>query len=261
MEKKDKKGGWARGDLGKVWRKFAFIGITTIAALGPLAGTAQAQNGTVVNGVAVTQTQQQEDLKPWANDPAYIERIALWQQQSRLKMETWNRNVDARIAQLNAGNMTTINRHIDQGKRTGSDGWSLRDILTTGSQVNATQSRYQAQLTALQNYKIQGNINEQLRMQTAIDRLDAQYARTYLTQQQQQQRQQQLEQRQQQQQQQQVPGGGVLTPEQQHDRLVRAYQDAQLQSAKSGGRIPAPTAEQFGLDKNDPAIQLPGQNR
>ena len=256
MEKKENKGGWARGDLGKVWRKFAFIGLTTIAALGPLAGTAQAQNGTVVNGVSVTQTMEQQDLKPWANDPAYIERIALWQQQSRLKMETWNRNVDARIAALNSANMTTINRHIQQGKRTGADGWSVMDVLQTGSQVSASQSRYQAQLTALRNYKIQGNINEQLRMQTAIDRLDAQYARTYLTQQQQQQRQQQVQQRQQQQ-----NGGGVLTSEQQHDRLVRAYQDAQLQSAKSGGRIPAPTAEQFGLDRNDPAIQLPGNNR
>ena len=48
---------------------------------------------------------------------------------------------------------------------------------------------------------------------------------------------------------------GALTPEQQHDRLVRAYQDAQLKAATSGGKIAAPTPAQFGLDAKDPAIQ------
>lgn len=259
MEKKEK-GGWLKGDLGRVFRKYALIGLTTVAAIGPLAGTAQAQaqfgSNIPAEHMALTVNQQQEDLKPWANDPAYIERIALWQQQSALKMQTWNAKVDARIAALNNNNMRTINGHIQQGKRTGADGWSLMDVLTTGSQVGATQSNYQAQLIALRNYKTQGNLNEQLRMQTLIDGLDAQYARQYLTQQQQQERQQLLEQRQQRQ-----NGGGALTPEQQHDRLVRAYQDAQLQSARSGGRIASPTPEQFGLDKNDPAIQVPGNNR
>lgn len=257
MEKKEK-GGWLRGDLGRVFRKFALVGLTTIAALGPLAGTAQAQNGTVANGVTVTQTQQQEDLKPWANDPAYLQQIELWQQQSRLKMETYNRNIDARMQAVSAANMRVINGHIQQGKRTGSDGWSVMDVLQTGSQVGASQSRYNAQMTQLRNAKMQANINEQLRLQRLQDQLDARYARQYLTQQQQQQRQQQLAQRQQGQQ---NNGGTALTPEQQHDRLVRAYQDAQVRAANSGGRIQAPTPEQFGLDAKDPAIQLPGQNR
>lgn len=254
MEKKEK-GGWLRGDLGKVFRKYALVGLTAVAALGPLAGTAQAQNGTISPGVTVTQTQQQEDLKPWANDPAYVQQIELWQQQSRLRMEVYNRNIDARMQAVNAANMRVINGHIQQGKRTGSDGWSVMDVLQTGSQVGATQSRYNAQMTQLRNAKMQANINEQLRLQRLEDRLDAQYARQYLTQQQQQQRQQQLEQRQQQ-----NTGGTALTPEQQHDRLVRAYQDAQLRSAQSGGRIAAPTPGQFGLDAKDPAIQVP-QNR
>ena len=48
--------------------------------------------------------------------------------------------------------------------------------------------------------------------------------------------------------------GTALSPDEQHDRLVKAYQDAQLQSAQSGGKIPMPDPAKYNLDPKDPSI-------
>lgn len=247
MEHKGK--GWLSGKF----RKAVLIGMTAVTLASGFGGEAFAQsnNGYPQGGVTVTQTQQQEDLKPWANDPAYINQVATWEQQSRVRMETYNRNMDARIAAANAANLRVINGHVNIGKRRGNDGWQIMDILQTTTEVGASQARYTAQITALKNAKLMANLNERDRLQRLEERLDAQYARKFLTAQQQQQRADMLQQRQNN-----TRPNTALTPEQQHDRLVRAYQDAQLRAANSGGRLNAPTAEQFGLDRNDPAIQV-----
>lgn len=228
------------------------IGATLVASLSPLAAQAQTYGGQ--QGVQVTQTQQYEQQKPWANDPEYRQRVDNIEHQSELRMRTYVAQERQREAQLNQRHMQQVQRQIQQGQRNARGGWNVGEILTTVGNAGAAGQTYQTQIEVLRNQLAQRALAEQALVDRQIDALDRTYARQYP--------------------QYKAPAAttqriantraaaedGVKSPEEMRAALIEAYQDATLRAAKAGKPLPSP--ERFGLDKNDPAVQIgraPGQ--
>ncbi|MDI1227039.1 MAG: hypothetical protein PSY14_08945 [bacterium] len=246
----DKKNSLA-GKARKAFNTAVLIGATLVASLSPLA--AQAQTYDSPQGVAVTQTQQYQQQKPWANDREYIKRSDNIKLQSALRMRTYIAQERQREAQLNQRHMQQVQRQIQQGQRNARGGWNVGEVLTTVGNAGAAGQTYQSQIEVLRNQLEQRALTEQMSVDRQIDGLDRIYARQYpqynapvVTQQRVSTTQ--------------TADDGVKSPEQMREELVKAYQDATLRAAKAGKPLPSP--ERFGLDKNDPAVQIqkaPGQ--
>lgn len=246
----DKKNSLA-GKARKAFNTAVLIGATLVASLSPLAAQAQTYGGQ--QGVQVTQTQQYEQQKPWANNPEYIQRVENIERQSELRMRTYIAQERQREAQLNQRHMQQVQRQIQQGQRNARGGWNVGEVLTTVGNAGAAGQTYQSQLEVLRNQLAQRALNEQALVDRQIDALDRVYARQYpqytapaVTQQRVATTQ--------------AADNGVKSPEQMREELIKAYQDATLRAAKAGKPLPSP--ERFGLDKNDPAVQIqraPGQ--
>lgn len=240
------------GKARKAFNTAVLVGATLIAGLSPLSAQAQTYGGQQ-QGVQVTQTQQYEQQKPWANDPTYRQQVENIERQSELRMRTYIAQERQREAQLNQRHMQQVQRQIQQGQRNARGGWNVGEVLTTVGNAGAAGQQHQSQIEILRNQLQQRALAEQASVQRQIDGLDRQYARKYpqytapaVTQQR-------------------VTttraaDDGVKSPEEMRAALVEAYQDATLRAAKAGKPLPSP--ERFGLDKNDPAVQIgraPGQ--
>lgn len=246
----DKKNSLA-GKARKAFNTAVLIGATLVASLSPLAAQAQTYGGQ--QGVQVTQTQQYEQQKPWAGNAKYQQGVDNIEQQSALRMRNYIAQERQREAQLNQRHMQQVQRQIQQGQRNARGGWNVGEVLTTVGNAGAAGQTYQSQIEVLRNQLQQRALNEQMLVDRQIDALDRTFARQYpqynapaVTQQRVSTTQ--------------AAETGIKSPEQMREELVKAYQDATLRAAKAGKPLPSP--ERFGLDKNDPAVQIqkaPGQ--
>ncbi len=236
-----------QGKLRKAFNTAVLVGATLIAGLSPLAAQAQTYGGQ--QGVQVTQTQQYEQQKPWANDPDYRQAVDNIQMQSDLRMRTYIEQERIRESQLNDRNAQNINRQVQQGKRTGQGGWTGTEILTTISRAGATSQAYTSQLKILRMQLQQRALYEQQATQKKIEAIDLKYSRMpqykavqYAP----------------------VSQRAATTqaadeiyksPEEMRAQMIKDYQTAVIAAAKAGK--PAPSPERFHLDKDDPAIKIP----
>lgn len=170
MEKK--KSGW----LQKAFRT-AILGTAMIASVAGMTTPAYAQDG-APQGVTVTQTvTQDQNVKPWANDPVYIETIRLAQEQSQIRLDLLHQRYQQARANLIDGTVRAGNAQYNQMKRMGRDGLNFGEIAQTVTGANRIATR---QNTLAQTYDLQERNAENLerqRMNTYIQRVDAQYAR------------------------------------------------------------------------------------
>ncbi len=238
-----------QGKLRKAFNTAVLVGATLIAGLSPLAAQAQTYGGQ--QGVQVTQTQQYEQQKPWANDPQYRQAVYNIEAQSELRMRTYIAQERQREAQLNQRNSQNIQRQIQQGQRNARGGWNVGEVLTSVSNAGAASQAYNSQLTVLRTQLQQRALIEQQGVQNRIEALDRTYARKYpqynavqaapvaqraaTTQQSQ--------------------DEIYKSPEEMRAQMIKDYQTAVIAAAKAGK--PAPTPERFHLDKDDPAIKIP----
>ncbi|HYD19224.1 MAG TPA: hypothetical protein VEF76_12175 [Patescibacteria group bacterium] len=249
-----------RGKLRHAFNTAVLVGVTLVGTLGM---TANAQAQTYQQPVSVTQTQQYDSSKPWLNDPAvaqrYQEQVDNIRSQSELRLRTAYMQEQQREAQLNQRNAQQIQRQIQQGQRASKGGWNLGEILVTTGNAGAAGQTYRTQLEIIRNQYRQRVFTEQQNVQRQIDRLDQTYERQYLSAERAAQVEAQRQARYNQPTTQraattQQSDDGIKSPQEMHDALVKAYQDATLRAAKAGK--PLPDAGQFGLSKDDPAIQI-----
>ncbi|MDE1151169.1 MAG: hypothetical protein PW788_01420 [Micavibrio sp.] len=232
--KKDQKG-W----LSTTFRKAVLTGVTAIALAGGLATEASAQQYQGQGQQVTAQVQ-----KPWAGDPQYQRQINDYEYASQLRMQRLNANEQAQMANLNNWHAQQLARSIQNGQRASRGGFTFGEILTTGNQAGAVEANYRAKQVQIHTNAETARLRETENLERQEANLDNAYAKKYgatlrvtspaprvATSQ---------------------PANGALSADQQHDRLVRAYQDAQLSSAKSGKPMPKP--ETFGLSPRDPAI-------
>jgi len=232
--------------LSRAFRTAVLAGLTTVAALTGMAGQAQAQTVQYQDS-AQSQSQPQ---KPWARDPEYQRQLQAAQQLEAIHMQQLDARENADLARARAGHDNAVAREIQNVRNTGRQrgGFNFGNILQNTSQVSAEEQRYRADVVNIQSNYDAARLREEDNMVRIEQNLDNQYARKYgytaaqvsgyYTPQQQARP---------------SSGPGALSPQEQHDRLVRAYQDAQLNAAKSGKPMPNP--QQFGLSPRDPAIQ------
>jgi len=238
-DKKKNEKGW----LATTFRKAVLTGVTAVALASGFAAEAQAQQYQGQGQPVTVQVQ-----KPWANDPQYQRQISDMEYQSQLRIQALNAKEQATMANLNNRHAQQLARTIQTGQRASRGGFTFGEILTTGNQAGAVEANFRASQVQIHSSYEASRLRETENLERQEEKLDQTYAKKYgatlkVT----------------------APsprvattapattGSGALSADQQHDRLVRAYQDAQLSSAKAGKPMPKPEA--FGLKPNDPALQ------
>lgn len=256
MENKEKGKGWLMSAFkGATFRKAVVSVALGLTVLGGMAQTAEAQTQTR-GGVTVTQTDQYQQQKPWANDPEYIRKHDALVEQTRLYLQSYQAKADAYEAKLNAQHAAALNKQVQQGRRTAQGGWTGMEILTTASNAGAIEKQFQATLKVHHNNVRSTYLNANLKLEANLDKLDDAYARQYLRADQLAQRDAQRQQAISQQAQVKKDANAPMSPDELHDALVKQYQAQVLANAKAGKPLPDPA--QYGLDKNDPAVKIGG---
>ncbi|MBI1216787.1 MAG: hypothetical protein GC185_13345 [Alphaproteobacteria bacterium] len=252
-DSKKKEKGFLTGAFGKASRKFVLGSMLVLGLMGGVSGQAMAQGTAGANGI----TPYEQSVQPWSNDPTYQVKLQNIEAQVQLHLQRMAVNEQNKEAQLNKWHMQQITREVNANKHS-KQKWDVFRIGNVGAQATAIETKYKAALVndraayEANVLKVQQNLIRQ------INQLDAYYARlpqyrgaTYNTggykpavqQPTQVQAQKPV-----------TPAKDqALTPQQQHDRLVRAYQDAQLKAAQQGRPLPTPST--FGLSPNDPALK------
>lgn len=222
----------------------AALATTLVAGAGQSAFAQSAQAGPPPQPDAQSE-QVRVPSKPWANDPTYRRQVEAYEKQMEARERQYKAQEKAQFAQLNGNYQIQQANLIAQYPAYQKQGWqglvrfqALETQIST--QYNANRIAYKSNWDAV--YAREDAAHEQyvLNLDLQYGRLPQYQNKTPTTQT--------------------VTSPAVrqgvsLTPEQQHDRLVKAYQDAQLQSAQSGGKIPMPDPAKYGLDPKDPAIQ------
>lgn len=241
------------------------LALATTLATG-LVAPANAQTVPVGGGNNTTYSQQydngQQQQKPWSNDRTYINQIEATQRVVDANIVKARANERAQLAQAQLRYSQEVQREANwaaQLRANPRTKWS--DWSALAAHQNAALAGYNAQQVTIKANADGYIATQQANMETYIIRLDQQYERMP-------------------QYKQAAPGvvrptatqpattqpankvnlppaNQSLTAEQQHDRLVRAYQDQQLRAAQSGGKIAMPKPADYGLDAKDPAIAPP----
>jgi hypothetical protein len=190
-------------------------------------------------------------VKPWANDPNYIRQVQSYERQEEARMKAYKAQERAQFTNLDANyqaQQANMLAQLPVYQRQGMPGMMRYGAYEEQINANYNAARIQYKANWDNIYAREDAQHDQY-----VLNLDLQFGN------QPQYKNQGYN-----------PGGkapatvqpaqpvrpGVsLTTEQQHDRLVKAYQDAQLQSAQSGGKVPMPDPAKYGLDAKDPAIQ------
>lgn len=226
--------------LKHIFRKAVLTGLTAVALAGGITAQAQAQQYGG-NDTSIQNVQQ----KPWANDSEYQRQLSNMEYSSQLRMQQLAARERADVAREETWHAQQVSRSIDQGRRAAKGGWTFGEILQTSSNSGAVETKYRSDLTTIHTNYEAARLREQDALIRAENRLDDTFAKKYgYTNSPQRVVQTTAPSR-----------NGALSPQEQHDRLVRAYQDAQLKSAQSGGKVPMPNPSSFGLSPRDPAIQ------
>lgn len=254
--------------LGNQFKKATLsLALATSLATGFVATEANAQTVPVGGGQVysqqVDQGGQQQYRKAWENDPTYQRQIEAAQRGVDANIRQARANEKAQLAQAQQRYTLEVQREANWAaalRKNPNTKWS--DWSALAAHQNSALANYNAQqvsITARADGYIAG---QQANMETFTLRLDQQYERMP-------------------QYKQAAPavvrpattqpaattqaakpnlpaGNQSLTAEQQHERLVRAYQDQQLRAAQSNGKIAMPKPADYGLSDKDPAIQPPG---
>lgn len=257
----------------KVGLSLALASTLAVGSLG-LATNANAQ--TVPVGGGQTYSQQVENggqqyRKPWENDPTYVRQIEATQRTVDANIRQAQANQQAQLAQAQQRYTLEVQREANwaaQLRKNPNTKWS--DWSALAAHQNSALANYNAQQVSIKARTDSYIATQEANMETYTLRLDQQYER--------------MPQYKAAVEAQRARAQGVtttttqpatqpatkpalpaanqsLTAEQQHDRLVRAYQDAQLRAAQSNGKIAMPKPADYGLDAKDPAIAPPGANR
>jgi len=247
------------------------LALATSLATGFVATEATAQTVPVGGGQVYSQNVDQggqQYRKPWENDPTYQRQIEATQRGVDANIRQARANEKAQLAQAQQRYTLEVQREANwaaQLRKNPNTKWS--DWSALAAHQNSALANYNAQqvsITARADSYIAG---QQANMETYTLRLDQQYERmpqykaaveaqrarergvsTTTTQPATQPANKPAL----------PPANQSLSAEQQHDRLVRAYQDQQLRAAQSGGKIAMPKPADYGLSDKDPAIQPPG---
>ena len=253
MDNDKQKKGW----LSTSFRKAVLLGVTSVALMAGVSSNAQAQsNGGYYNNDGQSQTQNSRPQHPWSGNPTYQQQIRDQEELSAGRLASLDAREQADLAKTEAWHQTQLSKEVGYGSRIANQRnkpHGLGAITQWGAvagQANAVEAQYRAAIIKTQAIYDAARIRENEQKLRIEANIDNQWARQYGVQLKQSQAQ-----RVETQQVSAKPGTGALTPEQQHDRLVRAYQDAQLKAATSGGKIAAPNPANFGLSPKDPAIQ------
>lgn len=248
-DKKDskKEKGFLSRAFGKSARKVVLGGLLVTGLMAGVSGTAMAQSyngGYQDSGTSYTMPQQ-----PWSGDQSYQIKLHNLEEQSALRLEQLRAYEQNRMAQLNQWHTQQVTYQIQAATNGRGGKWNFSRMANVGAQGAAIEARYRQGTVDINTDYRSRQLQEQERLNNQINSLDNYYSRlpqyqgsSYNT----------NGYRQAQQQRSAPSGTQALSPQQQHDRLVRAYQDAQLNSAKQGRPMPKP--QSFGLSPNDPAI-------
>ncbi len=246
-----------KGGLSASFRKAVLLGVTSVALMAGISSNAQAQSqGGYYDNGGQSQSQNYRPQHPWSNNPQYRQQIQDQEDLSAGRVAALNAREQADLAKTEAWHQTQLAKEVNYGSRVANQrnkphGFgAITQWGAVAGQANAVEAQYRASIIKTQAAYDAARIRESEQLLRVEANIDNQYARQYNVQLKQTQPQRVVETTQSNV----KPGTGALTPEQQHDRLVRAYQDAQLKSATSGGKIAAPTPGQFGLSPKDPAI-------
>ncbi|MEZ0259444.1 MAG: hypothetical protein ACAH80_00450 [Alphaproteobacteria bacterium] len=257
------------GYLGNQFKKATLsLALASTLATGFVATEANAQTVPVGGGQVYSQQVDQggqQHRKPWENDPTYQRQIEAQQRIIDANIAKSHANLRAALAGAQQRYSLEVQREANWAaalRKNPNTKWS--DWSALAAHQNSALANYNAQQVTHKANADAYIAQQQAYMETYTVRLDQQYERLP--------------------QYKQVAPAPVraptttqpaaqpakpnlpaanqsLTAEQQHDRLVRAYQDAQLRAAQSGGKIAMPKPADFGLDAKDPAIAPPGSNR
>jgi hypothetical protein len=235
-------------------------------ATGFVATPANAQTVPVNGGTTVSMQveNQNQYRKPWENDPSYVRQVEATQRTIDANIMKARANEKAQLAAAQSRYSLELQREAQWlARMRANPNTKWTDYQALAAQQNSALANYNAQQVTIKANTDGYIAGQEAAMETYIVRLDSQFER--------------LPQYKAAIEAQRNAGKPVvsttqpatkpaaalpaanqaLTPEQQHDRLVRAYQDAQLRSAQSGGKIAAPKPADFGLDAKDPAISGP----
>jgi hypothetical protein len=222
---------------------------TSLLAGGQSAFAQQAGPPPQPSNGAITQTDPQTPVKPWENDPNYVRQVQAYEAQEAARIKGYRAQQHAQEVQIESNyqiQQANMMAQLPAYQRQGMAGMIRYGALE--EQINSSHNLQRIQTKAnwdsvyaredaghdqyVSNLDLQFGNQPQYKAKVAPGTQPAQVTPAKP-----------------------VRPGTALSPEEQHDRLVKAYQDAQLQSAQSGGKVPMPDPVKFGLDAKDPAIQ------
>ena len=254
-----------RGKAMKAFRKIALPVVAAVALSGGMVAEANAQSTQSTYGT-VTQTQQVQQQKPWANDAEYREKIRLEQQEINFRMQTYEARAKASIANYNASIMRTRSSNLKTLQRLRERGGNFMDIMAQTQRMAAAETQHNARVATVHNNVEAQRLKNIEAMNNFVERLDRTYARTspykeILEQQQRTQQQRVISANERVQQAATVAGSQPRTAAEQEALLkaaqeryqeeqLRKFQDAQIKAASEGK--PLPKREDFGLAPERP---------
>lgn len=169
-----------KGSLVSAFRKAVLVVVAGVALTAGASQEAKAQSTVAYGNQGVTATQNYQQQKPWANDPAYQQRIQTLAQQQELQMIQAEQRARASLARIQQQRTQALARHSDRiSNMKDRRGTNALDYANVAAQWHAQEQRFRAS-TAQVQIDLQ---NLQLRQETAMTRLvenlDKQYARQY----------------------------------------------------------------------------------
>ncbi len=258
-----------RGKAMKAFRKIALPVLATVVLAGGMTTEANAQSTTQNTYGQVVSTQQVQQQKPWANDPAYLDQIRLEQQQLDLRLQETESRARARIATYNANIMKARSSNVERIQKLRKSGANALEILAMTQKMSAAEIQHQTRVQGVQNDVREARLDSQEDMQKFVERLDRTYSRMSPYK--------EILEQQKDQQQQRVTNATTrleavntaettaprtsaeqeaaikAAQEKYQQEQLRKFQDAQIKAASEGK--PLPNREDFGLAPEQPQKQ------
>lgn len=169
-----------QGSLMSAFRKVAFVVLAGAALTGgAVEANAQSNNGYNNGGVTYTTVvDQQQQQKPWANNPSYQSQVQNMERQAALAMQQLEERAKADLARLQATRTQQLNAHVQRmSALKNKRNVGPLDYAALANSYAAQEAAHKSRVIQVQSRVEENRIRQEQTLDKNIERLDSQFAR------------------------------------------------------------------------------------